>query len=354
MRALRWMARSISVAHSVSDASVASAKGAPPSSTVNPEQQVMHDRVADERRLEDLLARDADLPRDVGDEAVDRGAHGVGHLLLAARIHHHVRDAAHQVFAEANLRIHHARGGHDLAAAQVAKMRGDRRRPDVDRDAVHALAEAGHTAMIWLPPCTATVTFHAPWRMPAAAAARARRRGGPSTAIRTRAHPRAGGPRDRACREAAPRRSAGEPRDRVRCRAPLAASRHHLAVHLAVGGTSTTTSPCTCVEQDRRRPAAIGWLRQYCCSMRRTREVGGARRHAVLREFALGQHDLAPAAKAASAAHNSSMSTPSERAAAERRAERKWPRRPTRTTSASVALMAVEPICELTIYRRRA
>ena len=37
-------------------------------------------------------------------------------LRVAARIHHHVGDAAHQVLAEADLRVHRARRGDDLAA----------------------------------------------------------------------------------------------------------------------------------------------------------------------------------------------------------------------------------------------
>ena len=106
------------------------------------EQQVVHDRVADERRLEDVLARDARLPRDVRGEIVDRAAHDVGQLLFAAGIHHHPGHAAHQVFAEPDLRIHRPGGRHDLAARQVAKMRGDRRRAHVDRDAVDPLAKA--------------------------------------------------------------------------------------------------------------------------------------------------------------------------------------------------------------------
>ena len=85
------------------------------------EQQVMHDRIADERRFEDVLARDARLPRDLRGEIVDRAAHDVGQLLLAAGIHHHPRHAAHQVFAEADLRIHRAGRRHDFAARQVAQ-----------------------------------------------------------------------------------------------------------------------------------------------------------------------------------------------------------------------------------------
>ena len=71
-----------------------------------------------------------------GDQPVERLADGRGHLAGALGMHHRVRDAAHQVLAEADLRVHHAGAGEDLAVGQVGEMAGDRGRADVDRDAV--------------------------------------------------------------------------------------------------------------------------------------------------------------------------------------------------------------------------
>ena len=65
-------------------------------------------------------------------------------LLVAARIHHHVGDAAHQIFAEADLRVHRADRGDDLAAREIGEMGGDGGRADIDRDAEGALGEARH------------------------------------------------------------------------------------------------------------------------------------------------------------------------------------------------------------------
>ena len=70
-------------------------------------------------------------------------AHAVGELHVAARIHHHIGDAAHQVFAEADLRVHRTDRGDNRAADEIAEMRCDRGRADVDRDAIGALREAG-------------------------------------------------------------------------------------------------------------------------------------------------------------------------------------------------------------------
>ena len=65
-----------------------------------------------------------------------------GHQRGAARIHHRIRHAAHQVLAEAYLRIHDARGGNHVAAGQIAQMGGDGGGTDVDGKAVDALMQS--------------------------------------------------------------------------------------------------------------------------------------------------------------------------------------------------------------------
>ena len=47
---------------------------------VDAEDEVVHDRVADDHRLEDELARDAGLGGGLAGEVVERGADGAGHL----------------------------------------------------------------------------------------------------------------------------------------------------------------------------------------------------------------------------------------------------------------------------------
>ena len=103
----------------------------------------MHDRVADDRELEDLDPLDAGPHRERGDQPVECLAHGRGHLAGTLGMHHRVRDAAHQVLAEADLRVHDAVAGEDRPVGEVREVAGDRRRPDVDRDAVGRLVEAG-------------------------------------------------------------------------------------------------------------------------------------------------------------------------------------------------------------------
>ena len=87
---------------------------------------------------------DAGLARGLADQRVHRLAHRARQLLVAARVHHHVGDAAHQVFAETNLRVHRPAGGDDLAAHKIGKVRRNGGRAHVDGDAKGALGEARH------------------------------------------------------------------------------------------------------------------------------------------------------------------------------------------------------------------
>ena len=104
----------------------------------------MHDRVADQRHFQDLATRDVGLARGFADQRVHRLAHHARQLLVAARVHHHVGDAAHQVFAEADLRVHRPDCCDDLAAHEIGKVGGDGGGADIDRDAEGALGEARH------------------------------------------------------------------------------------------------------------------------------------------------------------------------------------------------------------------
>ena len=110
---------------------------------IDAEQQMMHDRVADHGRFEDVFVRDARLARDVGREPAQRLAHRRRHQRGAARVHHRIGHAAHQILAEADLRIHDARRGDHIAAAQVAEVRGNRGRAHIDRKSVDELVQAG-------------------------------------------------------------------------------------------------------------------------------------------------------------------------------------------------------------------
>ena len=108
---------------------------------VDAQHDVVHDRVADDHDVEQLVGRLAGLAQQIGDQLVESGADARRQLLVAARVHHHVRDPAHQVFAEPDLRVHHPGSRQHLAGRQVAEMAGDRRRADIDGDAERRVDE---------------------------------------------------------------------------------------------------------------------------------------------------------------------------------------------------------------------
>ena len=103
---------------------------------------MMHDRIADQRDFQDFAACDACVARGVADQRIHRLAHHARQLPVAARVHHHVGDAAHQIFTETNLRVHRPEGRDDLAGHEVGEVCSDGGRADVDGDAVGALGEA--------------------------------------------------------------------------------------------------------------------------------------------------------------------------------------------------------------------
>ena len=80
--------------------------------------------------------------RELGGELREAAANDLRQLLLRARVEHHVGDAAHEILAEADLRVHLARGGEHFAGSEVAEVAGDRRRADVERDPVRAVVKA--------------------------------------------------------------------------------------------------------------------------------------------------------------------------------------------------------------------
>ena len=83
---------------------------------IDAQQQMMHDRIADEGDLEDLAQADTRFLGDIDCQSIQRLAHGLGHLGIAAGIHHHIADPAHQILAESDLGIHQPGRGDDLAA----------------------------------------------------------------------------------------------------------------------------------------------------------------------------------------------------------------------------------------------
>ena len=113
---------------------------------VDAQQQVVHDRVAHEHGLDHILQITAGLRGHFLGELVDCVAHHTGHLHLASRIHHHIGDAAHEVFAKADLRIHDTRRGQHLSGGEVAEVCRNRGGTHIHRKPAERLLEPGKDA----------------------------------------------------------------------------------------------------------------------------------------------------------------------------------------------------------------
>ena len=102
---------------------------------------MMHNRIGNKRNLENSLDTHVNVFRYLRKQAVECLADHRGHLLGTLRMHHHVGDATHQIFAKANLRIHQTGTGEHFAAGEIAEMGGDRGRTDIDGHAIGLVAK---------------------------------------------------------------------------------------------------------------------------------------------------------------------------------------------------------------------
>ena len=114
----------------------------PERSRVQAEHEVMHDRVPHQADLEHVDRVDVGLGGQLDDHRGERLADDRGELGVAAGMHHHVGHPAHQVLAEADLRVHPAGRGEHLSGEQVAQVAGERGGADVEGHAVQPVAQA--------------------------------------------------------------------------------------------------------------------------------------------------------------------------------------------------------------------
>ncbi len=73
---------------------------------VEPEDQVVHDRVADEAQLEDVIPIDPGLGDQLFEQIVESVPHHFGESCGPVIVHHHVRNATHEILTKADLGIH--------------------------------------------------------------------------------------------------------------------------------------------------------------------------------------------------------------------------------------------------------
>src|SRR5262249_55862864 len=80
--------------------------------------------------------------RELRGQLREAAPHDLRELLLRSRMEHDVRAPAHEILAESDLRIHLACGCEHVAGREIAEVPGDRRRADVEGNAVRAVVES--------------------------------------------------------------------------------------------------------------------------------------------------------------------------------------------------------------------
>ena len=106
----------------------------------------MHHRVADKHQFHHGIGRNTGIVGQLTGQLTQSRTNRPGQLHFAARVHHHVGDATHQVFPEADLGVHASCGGEDFASGEIAQVRGDGGGPDVDGNADDGVEETGPDA----------------------------------------------------------------------------------------------------------------------------------------------------------------------------------------------------------------
>ena len=110
---------------------------------IDAEHEVVHDRVADEHDLEKAVTRCVHRGEELADELVDGAADRHRQLRGTALVHHDVGDAAHEILAEADLRVHPAGRCDNVPGREITQVAGDGGRADVDRHPVGDVDVAG-------------------------------------------------------------------------------------------------------------------------------------------------------------------------------------------------------------------
>ena len=103
---------------------------------VDTQNNVMHNRIANNRDFEYALYINISLRYETINHFIERSTNCIRQLNFTTRVHHHIRNATHQVFAKSNLRVHQSIACDDLATFKFAQVTSNSRRANVYRDAI--------------------------------------------------------------------------------------------------------------------------------------------------------------------------------------------------------------------------
>ena len=102
---------------------------------------MVHDRVAHHDHFKNFVWSDIGFVGQIVNQVIDCIANDCGEFLFAAFVHHHVRHATHEVFAEADLWVHYSRTTHHFACCEIDQVSCNCCRPNVDRNSKHRFHE---------------------------------------------------------------------------------------------------------------------------------------------------------------------------------------------------------------------
>src|SRR5690606_41456898 len=104
---------------------------------------VVHDRVTDHTDVDYVLSGFAGLVQERSRQRVECRPPRLGHLGRTPVVHHGVRDTAHEVLPEPDLRVHGAGGCQHVPGGQVEEMACQGGGADVEGESQEAVVEAG-------------------------------------------------------------------------------------------------------------------------------------------------------------------------------------------------------------------
>jgi len=97
---------------------------------------MVHDRVCHNGHIEYVFYRDARLFGGASGKLIESFVHHPGHRLIATLVHHHVRNATHQILTKSDLRVHRIGSGEHFSAIEIAQLGGNRGRAQVDGESI--------------------------------------------------------------------------------------------------------------------------------------------------------------------------------------------------------------------------
>ena len=101
---------------------------------INAQQQMMHDRIANQHNLDHIFCSQVGLFSRTGDQLLQPLNHGFVHFMVTARVHDAIGHPTHQILTKADLRVHRAGRGQHIARYHIAQMCRHSGRAHVDRN----------------------------------------------------------------------------------------------------------------------------------------------------------------------------------------------------------------------------